>query len=334
MVKTEVGMSSNGFHPLRFTPVYKDYVWGGDAIPRRFRRAAPPGMVAESWELSDRAEGMSVVADGPWIGQTLHALIGRHGADLLGARSTGDRFPLLCKIIDARERLSVQVHPNDADAARYGGEPKSEMWYILDADPGARLFAGLKPGVTRRTFEDAVRSTRMDALLESIPIAAGDAIYIPGGRVHALDRGSLIYEVQQNSNTTYRIYDWGRVGHDGRPRETHLAQALRVIDWKDPPARPASPTPLPSEPGNRRERMVASPYFTMDRLAISAAHEITHDGGSFQVFFCAEGAARVEYDGGIAALPLGVTLLVPASIRAFRILPESGPARLLHIMLP
>jgi mannose-6-phosphate isomerase len=327
-------MSSNGAYPLRFTPVYKDYVWGGDAIPRRFRRTTPPGIIAESWELSDRAEGMSVVAEGPWAGQTLHALIERHGAALLGTRAPIDRFPLLCKIIDARERLSVQVHPNDACAARHGGEPKSEMWYILDADPGARLFAGLKPGVTRRLFEEAVRSTRVDALLESIPIAAGDAIYIPGGRVHALDRGSLIYEVQQNSNTTYRIYDWGRVGHDGRPRETHLAQALRVINWKDPPARTAAPTPLPAEPGNRRDRMVASPYFAMDRLTLSMAHDVAHDGGSFQVLFCTEGDARVEYDGGTAAFPLGVTLLVPAAIRAFRILPQSGPARLLHITLP
>ena len=327
-------MSTNIAQPLHFAPVYKDYVWGGNRIARVFHRASAPAICAESWEISAHPDGMSVVDRGPLAGRTLASLVEEFGTHLLGTRHAAGKFPLLFKIIDARERLSVQVHPNDADAARYGGEAKNEAWHILDADPGARIFAGLKPGTRRQDFEEAVRQTRVDALLCEVPVRRGDSVFIPGGRVHALDQGCMIYEVQQSSNTTYRIYDWGRVGHDGRPRETHLAQALRVINWKDECAAVSRPLPMPAEPGNARERLVETPYFRIDRIRLGAPHPIRHAGASFHAIFCASGAMRISGAHGTDDIPLGASVLLPAALRDFTLEPRAGGAEVLLVWVP
>lgn len=321
-------------YPLRFTPVYQDYLWGGDRILRRFGRTAPPGIYAESWEISARPEGMSMVSNGPLSGRSLATLVEEMGAALLGSRVPGERFPLLFKIIDAHERLSVQVHPDEADAARYGGDAKTEMWYVLDADPGAAIFAGLKPGTTRKKFEEAVRQTRVDALLQRVPIKTGDAIFIPGGLVHALEPGSLIFEVQQNSNTTYRIYDWGRIGHDGRPRETHLAQALRVINWRLPSVERAAPRPESGAPGNRRQSLISCPCFFVDRIVLQDPESVEHDGGSFRALFCAEGGAQILHDGGVEPLPAGSSALAPAGLKKFVIDPTDRGTVVLMVGVP
>lgn len=327
-------MKTDIAQPLFFAPVYKDYVWGGTRIARVFQRPDIPALCAESWEISAHPDGMSVVSRGPLAGRTLAALVEEFGARLLGTRIAAGRFPLLFKIIDARERLSVQVHPNDADAARYGGEAKNEAWHILDADPGARIFAGLKPGTRRHDFEDAVRQTRVDDLLCEVPVRKGDSIFIPGGRVHALDRGCMIYEVQQSSNTTYRIYDWGRVGHDGRPRETHLAQALRVINWKDEPASVNRPAPIPAEPGNTRERHVMTPYFCMDVIRMGAPHRICHAGESFHAVFCSAGSLRIRGAYGTDEVPRGTSVLIPAALHDFTLEPCAGDTEALLVWVP
>ena len=301
-------------HPLRFKPVYKDYIWGGDKIIRLYNRQEPPGIYAESWEVSDRNDGMSVVINGDLAGKSLRDVVLAFGSDLLGTRVHAQAFPLLVKLIDSRERLSVQVHPDDDAAARHGGEAKTEMWYVLEAAPGAAVFAGLKPGVTRRDFEQAIRGTRLENALQTVPVEAGDAIFMPGGRVHALDAGCLILEVQQNSNTTYRIYDWGRVGHDGRPRETHLAEALRAIRWGDAGSSKAVPAPLPAAAPNVRRRIVECPYFRMERLELRAPWRPESDPGTFQVYFAAADALRLEWAGGRMAIPEGGTVLVPAAL--------------------
>ena len=322
------------WYPLTFRPVYKDYIWGGDRIIRHFHRAEPPGIYAESWEVSTRPEGMSIVSHGPLAGQSLADLIAAHGSAILGTRIPNDRFPLLVKLIDSRQRLSVQVHPDDVSAATYGGEAKTEAWHVLAADPDAKVYAGLKPGVDRAAFEAVARDARVESLLGTTPVAPGDTIFIPGGCVHALDAGLLILEVQQNSNTTYRLYDWGRLGHDGRPRETHVAQALRVIRWKDEDSPKTEPKPLPAEPPNRRALLVESPYFRLEQLALAGPHLEAGDGGSFQVFFVAAGAPRFAWPEGTECFPAGTSVFVPAALREIRIEPGADGTTLLRITVP
>ena len=199
-------------YPLRFKPVYKDYIWGGDKIIRLYNRQEPHGIYAESWEVSDRADGMSVVSVGPLAGKSLRDVVQTYPFDLFGAKVQAQVFPLLVKLIDSRDRLSVQVHPDVEMAKKYGGEAKTEMWYVLDAEPGAGVFAGLKSGVDAKALSEAMQTDRFEEILTRIPVTKGDAIFIPGGLVHSIDAGCLLLEVQQNSNTTYRIYDWNRRG--------------------------------------------------------------------------------------------------------------------------
>ncbi|MBP7275275.1 MAG: class I mannose-6-phosphate isomerase [Kiritimatiellae bacterium] len=320
--------------PLTFAPVYKEYVWGGQRIPRVYHRAGAPEICAESWEISAHPDGMSVVDVGPLRGRTLASLVDDFGVQLLGTHPAPGKFPLLLKIIDARDRLSVQVHPNDEDAQRYGGEAKNEAWHILEADPGAIIFAGMKPGTRRSDFEEAIRHTRIDRLLSEVPVRNGDSVVIPGGLVHALDSGLMIYEIQQSSNTTYRIYDWGRVGHDGKPRETHVAQALRVIAWRDQTAAVSQPVPVPAEPGVARFHHVETPYFRMDRIALGAPHRIAHGGGSFHAIFCASGALRIAFAGHARELPLGASALIPAALTDFTLEPVASGTEVLLVWVP
>jgi mannose-6-phosphate isomerase len=319
---------STDLYPLRFRPVYRDCPWGGDRIPRTFGRNEPPGIYAESWELSDRADGMSVVAAGPWAGRSLSELVKTLGPRLLGtapALAGAPAFPLLIKIIDARERLSLQVHPDDESAARHGGEAKTEAWYLLDADPGARVFAGLRPGVSAVPLRAAVADGSVEPLLVSIPVKKGDAVFMPGGRVHAIDRGCLILEVQQNSNTTYRLFDWGRVGADRRPRELHIEKAFEVIRWDDETDARVAPQPLPDEAGGEAWRILDHRYFRLDRRLIRREWTIRPAGRTFQVLFVAEGAVRAAWPGGAETWNPGTTVLVPAGLAECALGPL-GPA--------
>ncbi|MEI6809451.1 MAG: type I phosphomannose isomerase catalytic subunit, partial [bacterium] len=222
---------TNLIYPLLFQPVYKDYLWGGNRIQKKYGRKIPPGTYAESWEISDRPEGMSVVTNGRFAGRSLGSLVTEFGARLVGDDFAGRRFPLLIKLIDARLRLSVQVHPSDANAAAVKGEPKTEMWYVLDACAGARAFVGLKKAVTGKSFDLAVRTGCLASMLKPVKMETDSAILVPGGTVHSIGEGLLILEVQQNSNTTFRVYDWGRVGQDGKARPLHVAEAKKSIIW-------------------------------------------------------------------------------------------------------
>ncbi len=323
-------------YPLRFRPVYKDYIWGGQRIIQAFRRDVPPDIYAESWEISSRDDGMSIAENGPWAGHTLTEIVTALGPRLLGAgvSPTNGQFPLLIKLIDSRERLSVQVHPDDAGAAKWGGEAKTEMWYVLDAAPDARVFAGLLPGVDRKAFEAAIRTGEVRSLLRTVPVRPGDAVYVPGGRVHAIDAGCLLLEVQQNSNTTYRIYDWGRVGHDGRPRQTHLAQALRVIRWKDEAPVKLDPRPLPAPPMNAYEEIVSCPFFRMERWTLRSPTSLKSDGDSFNIMFVAGGVVNAEWAQGTDTYRAGTTVLVPAGLLEVRLQPTKTGATLLRIRRP
>ena len=223
-------------YPLTFLPVFKERVWGGRELERLYQKQLPAGQpIGESWEISDRPGDASVIANGPLAGKTLRWLMENHRAELLGNAKPAaeNRFPLLCKILDAREKLSLQVHPPANKAAGLGGEPKTEMWFIADATPDAELYVGLKRGVTRAEFDKKIQDGSVAESLHRLPVRAGDAMFLPSGRVHAIGAGLVIFEIQQNSDTTYRVFDWNRTGLDGRPRELHIAQSLASIDFGD-----------------------------------------------------------------------------------------------------
>lgn len=221
--------------PLKFRQIFKELVWGGERLLSQLDKPAPAGKnIGESWELADLPNDQSVVVGpGPWAGRSLGELVASEPQALLGPVALDNgRFPLLVKFIDARDTLSVQVHP-DADAARsLGSRPKSEAWYILAAEPGSRIILGLRPGVSAEKFLAALEAGRVEDLLLSIPARVGDLIPVAPGTLHAIGGGVMLVEVQQPSDTTYRVYDWGRVGLDGKPRELHIEQAMISVNFE------------------------------------------------------------------------------------------------------
>jgi Phosphomannose isomerase len=271
---------------------------------------------------------MSFVENGPLAGKSLAEISAEYGKSLLGSNCDDGKFPLLVKIIDAKERLSAQVHPNEDAAAKFGGEPKTEMWHVLGAPHGAFVCSGLKEGTGPRIFSDAVKARHLDALLKTLPVEPGKSVFIPGGLVHAICENCLIFEVQQNSNTTYRIHDWNRVGPDGKPRELHLRQALEVIDWRAPDIGLVQPASMPpSNPANTRERLLRSDFFTLEKRAIRAAEPFKRDGRSFLIVFAAKGAVEISFGGAEPfALPFGRSCLIPAALQEFEITPSASAA--------
>lgn len=322
-------------YPMLFKPVYKDIIWGGSRLRDCLGRADAPERCAESWEIADRPDGMSVVANGPLSGQTLGALASARGADLLGIGAEAGPFPLLCKIIDARERLSLQVHPGEAAARRLGGEPKTEMWVVLDAAPGSRIIAGFKPGLTRAMVESALRGGSPEDALVSIPVRAGDAIFIPAGRAHSIGAGCLIFEVQQNSNTTYRVSDWNRFGPGGRPRELHVEQALASMDWIDAgPAAAVLPRLARDDAHAGTRELVRSPFFNVERLELAASAAFRPERLSFHILFVEQGRLEVASDAGAAEAARGTTVLVPACTPEYTLLVKEKPCRALRVTRP
>ena len=223
---------------LQFKPLYQERVWGGRKIESFLGRKLPGAMpIGESWELVDRPEAQSVVLGGPWAGRSLRDVLAEHAAEIMGPAWPSSRpFPILVKWLDSRDCLSVQVHPPADLAARFGGEPKTENWYFAQTDKGAAVYAGVRPGVTRTLFEQALAAGTVAECLERPAVRAGDSLLIPSGTMHAIDAGNMILEIQQNSDTIYRVYDWGRMGLDGRPRALHVAQSLACLEANTSPA--------------------------------------------------------------------------------------------------
>lgn len=228
--------SLSGMAVLVFAPIAMERVWGGRLLETHFHRSLPDASApyGESWEVVDREEAQSVVMEGIYAGKTLHQLWQVRREEIFGAGlPDSERFPLLVKILDAREDLSIQVHPPATLAAELGGEPKTEMWYIAGAQAQSRLVVGLRSGVTREGFAEAIRAGSVAEMVHEIPVQAGDSIFIPSGRLHAIGAGLLIFEIQQNSDTTYRVFDWNRLGLDGKARDLHIEESLASIDFTD-----------------------------------------------------------------------------------------------------
>lgn len=328
-------MENINLYPLQFQPVYKDYIWGGNKIARRYKRRLPAGVYAESWEIADRPEGMSVVINGSLAGRDLFSLVKSYGAKLIGRPCA--EFPLLVKIIDAREKLSVQVHPDERGAKEAGGDPKAEMWYVLDAEPGAQVYAGFKPGVTPKSFKNALAGGKIGELLQVIPVNKGDVVFLPGGRVHAIGPGCLMLEVMQNSDTTFRLFDWNRIGRDGRPRALQINKAFKVIRWDD---RDESKVPAASRPlkfdqdGNGAAELLLTPFFRLEKLALAKSLKCVPGGKTFHILFVEEGTARLEAGADQICLEDGTTTLVPAALPEYSIKPLTDMAAILRISRP
>lgn len=251
-------MPAPPLYPLRFQPIFKPAIWGGRRLAEMFPGAPPEGPIGEAWVLSDHGDDVSVVADGPLKGTTLRELMRDRREELLGP-SLGhhDTFPLLLKFIDARENLSVQVHPDDGQARKLTGVPrgKTEAWYVLHTEPGSRIYAGLKAGVDRPRLERAIADGKVADCLHSFEPTVGDCVYLPAGTVHALGGGITIFEVQQTCDTTYRLFDWNRVdARTGRPRALHVEQALACTDFKRGPVLPSERQHEPATGHSQLER--------------------------------------------------------------------------------
>jgi mannose-6-phosphate isomerase len=312
-------------YPLTFQPLFKERIWGGRHLERLYGKALPANVpIGESWEISDRPGDVSVITNGPLAGKDLHWLVENHAAELLGpTKPYAGRFPLLVKILDARDKLSLQVHPPAAKAARLGGEPKTEMWYIADADPEAELYVGLAKGATREEFERKIKTGTVAECFQQLKVSAGDTMFLPSGRVHAIGAGQVIFEIQQNSDTTYRVFDWNRVGLDGKPRAVHVAESLESIDFNDfEPALVGRGTvqrgPVTVRP------LVKDPLFTVESWAAPQACETKLTPGRLQILGVSAGKARVS-DGACAVdLKAGQFCLVPASLKQPQLKLETG----------
>jgi mannose-6-phosphate isomerase len=289
---------------LRFQPLYQERVWGGRALESVLGRTLPArDPIGESWEIVDRTEAQSIVEGGALNGQSLRSVLLKHGPEIMGRNwPAGKPFPILVKWLDCRERLSLQVHPPASVAPELKGEPKTENWYIAQTAPGAELIVGLKRGVTREQFERAIADNTLEQCVHHFRVAAGDSILVHSGQVHAIDAGNLILEIQQNSDTTYRVYDWGRVGLDGLPRQLHVAQSLRSIDWTD-----FEPVPLRAAPTSG---VIADcPEFRIRRVVLGPGERV-HLRAAEQprLVSVVSGAVRAAPEGGGTRSPFGQKL--------------------------
>lgn len=319
-------------YPLRFKPIFRRYVWGGRKLATHLSK--PIGdeeSCAESWEICDRGTDQSIVAEGALAGWSLAEIVAQYSQELFGRHAPQSRFPLLLKFLDARHKLSVQVHPDDARAAQLSPPDlgKTEAWYVVDADPGSMIYAGLKRGFDRPALEREIARGTSELCLHRFEPRAGDCVFVPAGVVHALGEGLLVAEIQQSSDTTYRLFDWNRVGTDGQPRPLHIDAALEAIDYAAGPVSPARPT----ETGeSQRERLIACDLFVVDRLTLDVGCTLASDN-RFHMLLPVAGSIDVSGDPAGAPLNVGGSMLVPAARGSTQLIPRRS-AVVLDIYLP
>ncbi|HZE12201.1 MAG TPA: type I phosphomannose isomerase catalytic subunit [Chthoniobacterales bacterium] len=307
--------------PLVFEPIFMERVWGGRRLESLYGKRLPSAaLIGESWEIVDRPEAQSVVHEGPLRGLTLHELWSKHRAEIFGNVPDSPRFPILCKLLDAQENLSLQVHPPRAVAKKLGGESKSELWFIANAAPKARLYAGVKKGTTRDGFAKAIEQGRIDKHVHALEVKTGDAIFLPSGRMHALGAGVVLVEIQENSDTTYRIYDWDRTKKGRAARQMHIAEAMQCVDFKD-----VEPGLLEAE----GESLVRNDLFEIEKWILARDREIA-ESGRFALVVCVSGA--IECAG--REFKPGDFFLVTAQQGERLVRPISDDTALLRITLP
>jgi mannose-6-phosphate isomerase len=301
-------------YPLTFRPIFKERVWGGRNLERLYKKSIAPGVpIGESWEISDRPGDVSVIANGPLAGKDIHWLMEHHAKEILGdAPSANGRFPLLIKILDAEETLSLQVHPPAHKASELGGEPKTEMWYIANAKPSAQLYVGLKRGVTRDVFEQKIKAGEVTDCFHRVSVKPGDVMFLPSGRVHAIGGGLVIFEIQQNSDTTYRVFDWNRVGLDGKPRDLHIHESLASIDFEDFEPSVISGT---SSNGPGAMPLVDCPHFKVHVRHNDGRDSVHFAGGNMRIIGLVNGRAQATDGKESVEIKSGEFCLVPAGLK-------------------
>jgi len=310
------------YYPIKFKPVYKDYIWGGRYF-EKFDRVLPEGILAESWELSCHKNGVSIVSNGELEGKTLPEIVKADTKNILGTKfpTDFDEIPLLIKFIDANDSLSVQVHPDDNYAAVYeGGLGKNEMWYIVDAKPGAKLVAGIKTGVTKELFAQSIKENRIEECLLEVGVEQGDVINIPAGLVHAIGAGIVIAEIQQTSDTTYRVFDYNRVDSKGIGRPLHLEKALDVINF-DASARDAKCSGVNVKVNDNCNKTIflANKYFACEHYDANGSFDEKSDGSKFYIFICLEGEGKIVTGNMTVSFKAGETIFIPAAIGEYSV---------------
>ena len=302
-------------YPMKLEAPCKDYIWGGTRLRDEYGKKSDADKVAESWELPCHKDGRSVIANGEYAGKTLEEYINAEGKGVLGKNCERfEYFPILIKLIDAKDNLSVQVHPDNDYALRVEGEyGKTEMWYIVDCAPGAELLYGFKHEISREEFARRIQDNTLLEVTNNVPVHKGDVFFIESGTLHAIGKGILIAEIQQNSNTTYRIYDYGRVGADGKPRQLHIDKACEVTKLI-PPTRPAKPMGQPEKKDGYTVTLLAtSEYFNVNKLDIASKAELCASKASFASLLVLDGA--FELDG--LELKKGDSVFVPAGYGSY-----------------
>lgn len=314
-------------YPLLFTPVFKNYIWGGRNLEKLGRELPAKGIVAESWDIAAHKDGVSTVNNGIFSGYSLIELQNELGLDLIGknnqwAQERG-KFPLLIKLLDAKRSLSVQVHPNDEYALRNEGNElgKTEMWVVLHAKEGAKLILGVSAGTTPKKFRKGIEKGNLEPHLHYLPVKTGDHICVPAGTLHAIMDGIIIAEIQQNSNTTYRVYDWNRVGTDGNPRPLHIDKALDVINFEQVEPKLSPPKILSNNGGILRSTLCINSYFTTEKIEMNAGTRYHGycSGETLEIWGLIEGQASVNK---VALNTVQFTLL-PAALGKFEVIAKS-----------
>jgi len=317
------------FYPLLFEPIFKERIWGGTKLKEVLNKSFDGSQIGESWELSTVDNDISVVVNGAFEGLNLNQLIEKYPTEVLGIKTIqyfGNNFPLLFKFIDAKEDLSIQVHPNDALAKeRHNSFGKTEMWYVMQADEKARLVVGFKDKTNKKEYQEHLENKTLVAVLNEAPVKVGDAFFLETGTVHAIGAGVLIAEIQQTSDITYRLYDWDRVDANGVGRELHTDLALGAINFEP------TNTKLDYEVvKNKSVNLVECPFFKTNILQISDIYNWKKTKESFTVLMCTEGSFTINMLHFKAEFKKGDTILIPAIIDSFDII---GEASLLEITI-
>jgi mannose-6-phosphate isomerase len=325
----------NELYPLKFAPLFKDKIWGGQKVKTHFGLDFTPlPNCGEVWVLSGYPGNESIVSNGFLKGNDLNELLEVYMEDLVGDKvfeKYGNEFPLLIKILDSNDWLSIQVHPDDELAAeRHQGSGKTEMWYVIEAEPGAQLISGFRNTISREQYLEKLGSGSLTDVLNYIPAKAGDVFFVPAGRVHALGPGLFIAEIQQSSDHTYRIFDYNRLDDKGKPRELHTEQALDALDFNYRSDIRTTYTPAI----DKTVSLVQCPYFETGLLEFGTGIAKDYAGlDSFVILFCVEGKCTIEYEGGKESLKAGETILIPASMDSIRLLPQIR-TKILEIFIP
>jgi mannose-6-phosphate isomerase len=311
--------------PLQFLPILKRMRWGGRRLGTLLGKPLGDGSdYAESWEIADCDSNQTTVVQGSYKGWSLHRLVETHGTALLGLQAAADHFPLLVKFLDAHDRLSVQVHPNDEQAQRLGRGPrgKTEAWLVLFAEPHARLYTGLKPGVDRDAFVQSLNAGQLAECLHSYQVHPGDCVFVPAGTVHAIGEGIVLVEIQQTSDVTFRIDDWGRLDANGEPRMLHREEAVQCIDFERGSVDPIVPK-VRRDGEQQVEDLVSCPFFEMRRRIIPSEWRLPEDE-RFRILMPLDGRVEVQNGDWRKAVGLGDTLLIPACLEGVSVRPVAS----------